>query len=87
MTNPLTKRMFLLASGFAIVLLALGASAYGADLGIEPSLAAPPASNEQIPRPGQGFVWPPGYWNDVNNPAPATTPEMPYQQTDPLPTR
>jgi hypothetical protein len=42
MPNLLTKRTILLASGFAIVLLARGTSVHGADLGIEPDIAADP---------------------------------------------
>jgi len=78
-------RTILLALGFAIVLLASGSSVRAADLGIEPNIAAPPAANERFPRPGQGFVWPPSYWNQMNDPAPATPLEAPYRQTDPLP--
>jgi len=85
MTNLSTQRTILLVFGFAIVLLASGSSVRAADLGIEPNIAAPPASNERIPRLGQGFVWPPSYWNQMNDSAPATTLEAPYQQTDPLP--
>src|SRR2546423_1821545 len=82
MTNLLTKRTILLALGFAIVLVPPGASVDAADLGIEADIAAPPAANERIPRLGQGFVWPPSYWKSMDNPAPATTPETPYQPTD-----
>jgi hypothetical protein len=78
-------RTILLATGFAIVLLAPDASMRAADLGVEPNIAAPPASNGRIPRPGEGFVWPPSYWNDMNNPAPSVGPEAPNQPTDPLP--
>ena len=85
MTNLSTKRTILLAWGFAIVFLASSAS-YAADLGIESDIAAPPAANERIPRLGHGFVWPPSYWHDVNNTAPAMTPETPYQKIDTLPT-
>ena len=85
--NLSTRRMILLAFWFAIVFPGGGASVYAADLGIESDIVAPPAANERIPRLGQGFVWPPSYWNSVNNPAPATMPETPYQQTNTLPTQ
>src|SRR5207302_8039515 len=82
MTNLSTTRTILFAWGLAIVLLAPGASVPAADLSIQLDIVAPPAANERFPRPGQGFVWPPSYWNQMNDLAPATTPETPYQQTD-----
>ena len=85
MTNLSTKRTILIALGFLVIPLAPGASVHAADLDIGSDIAAPPAANERIPRLGQGFVWPPSYWNQMNDPAPATAAETPYQQTNTLP--
>ena len=86
MMNQMTKRTMLLALGLAIGFLAPVARVYAADVRIESITAAPPAVNERYPRPGEGFGWPPSFWNEMNNPAPATTPQTPYyEQTDSLP--
>jgi hypothetical protein len=80
MKNRTTIRMSLLASGLWLVLLAPGASS-GTDLGVE-SNGAPPARNEPVPKPGEGFVWPPGYWSDANTAAPPAVPQTPYEPAE-----
>ena len=69
--NPATVRASLLALGLSLALLTHGTS-IAADMGIESNVAAVPAPNEQSPRPGEGFVWPPGYWDGGHEPAPAS---------------
>ena len=89
MTNSATKQKILPALGLALVLCAAVGGVSAADLRVDLSAAAPPAVNERYPRPGDGFGWPPSFWNEIDpatNPAPATTPDTPnYEQIDSLP--